>query len=77
MVEACKNFVDVIWNVNINSFLIIIPFHINYTEYFTLPIDSDTIAIFNVLIRWSALCFPNILVPKLSTTRLKVVGCVK
>ena len=77
MVEACKISVVVIWHVKNNRFLIIIPFQINSTEYFIIPNDSDIVVFLNALIIWSEMCFPKILVPNLSTTRLNDVVCVK
>ena len=43
MVEVRKIFVDSIRHGKTNIFLIIILFQMNYTEYFTIPIDSDII----------------------------------
>ena len=43
MVGACKIFVGVSFHGEISSFLIIIPFQINSTENFTIPINSDII----------------------------------
>ena len=78
MVRACKIFVDIICHGDINSFLIIIPNHMNSTEKFTIPTNSDIIVFLNLLIRWSALWFLfKTLVPKSSTSRLKVVGHVQ
>ena len=39
----CKNLVDIIWHGDINIFLIIIPFQLNSTENFTIPINSEVV----------------------------------
>ena len=43
MMYACKSLVDIIWNWYIDSFLIMIPFQLNSTENFTIPINSDIV----------------------------------
>ena len=45
-VEVCKSLVDIIWYGEVNSFMIIIPFQLNSTENFTIPIKSDIIVFF-------------------------------
>ena len=43
MMYACKSLVEIIWNWYIDSFLIMIPFQLNSTENFTIPINSDIV----------------------------------
>ena len=53
MVEARKSLVDVIWHGYINIFVIIIPFQLNSTENFTIPINIDIVIFLNIFIRCS------------------------
>ena len=73
----CKRLVELIWHGEIDSFFIIIPFQLNSTKNFTIPMNSDVVVFFNVLIRWLVLCFPKKLAPKLLTKRMNVVGRVR
>ena len=77
MVYACKILVDVIWNGDIESFLIMVPFKLNSTEIFTIPINIDAVVFLNVFIRYSVLRFQTVLDPKLSTTIFNIVGHVR
>ena len=74
--EACKILVDVIFHGEINIFLTIIPFQLNSTKTFAIPINSDIVVFLNVFIRCPSLCFPKQLAPKFSMRRLNTVGCV-
>ena len=46
IVEACKILVYRIWHGEIKSFIIIIPFQLNYIENFTIPTNIDIVVFF-------------------------------